>query len=159
VGIDNRCSGCISHVREDFIGLLQPTRRVIKGFGGSRMMNVSIGTLRWSWEDDQGRHHAFDIPNSYYVPDGHIRLLSPQHWAKRIQRIAQSAPSEASTPTATSVYYIGHTEPTNDTSHWGATIMSQQSPFLQAINSLRHSVVKPVWMMTVPTQWSCPANS
>jgi hypothetical protein len=45
-------------------------------------MNVSIGTLRWSWEDDQGRHPAFNIPNSYYVPDGHIRLLSPQHWAQ-----------------------------------------------------------------------------
>jgi hypothetical protein len=82
VGIDNRCSGCISHVREDFIGLLRPTTRVIKGFGGSRTMNVSIGTLRWRWEDDQGRHHEFNIPNSYYVPDGHIRLLSPQHWAQ-----------------------------------------------------------------------------
>ena len=82
VGVDNRCSGCISHVKEDFIGELKPCNRAIKGFGGTRTMNVSTGTLRWSWEDDHGQVHTFDIPNSYYVPDGHVRLLSPQHWAQ-----------------------------------------------------------------------------
>jgi hypothetical protein len=82
IGIDNRCSGCISHVRDDFIDTLRPTTRVIRGFGGSRTMNVSIGTLQWSWDDDNGQSHTFTIPNSYYVPDGHIRLLSPQHWAQ-----------------------------------------------------------------------------
>jgi hypothetical protein len=35
VGIDNRCSGCISHINEDFVGELKKTDRVIKGFGGA----------------------------------------------------------------------------------------------------------------------------
>jgi hypothetical protein len=43
---------------------------------------VQIGTIQWSWEDDRGVIFTFQIPNSYYVPDGKVRLLSPQHWAK-----------------------------------------------------------------------------
>ena len=82
VGIDNRCSACITHVIDDFETPPQPTNRVIKGFGGSRTTNVMVGTLRWSFEDDDGKVHTFRIPNSYYVKDGGIRLLSPQHWAK-----------------------------------------------------------------------------
>jgi hypothetical protein len=34
VGVDNRCTGCISHIKEDFVGLLTATNRVVKGFGG-----------------------------------------------------------------------------------------------------------------------------
>ncbi|KAI2507908.1 hypothetical protein MHU86_6566 [Fragilaria crotonensis] len=82
IGIDNRCSGCISHTREDFIGELKPSSRVVKGFGGSRTTNVHVGTIRWSWEDDAGCKSTFDIPNSYFIPDGKVRLLSPQHWAQ-----------------------------------------------------------------------------
>jgi hypothetical protein len=68
VGIDNRCSGCISHDPSDFVGPLKPSGKVIKGFGGSRTTNVHMGTLGWTWEDDQGAKHTFTIPNSYYVP-------------------------------------------------------------------------------------------
>jgi hypothetical protein len=46
IGVDNRCSGCISHIKSDFVGRLNPTMRTIKGFAGSRTVNVSIGTLR-----------------------------------------------------------------------------------------------------------------
>jgi hypothetical protein len=82
IGIDNRCSGCISHLRADFVGELRPSNRVVKGFAGSRTTNAQVGTLRWSWEDEMGRKHTFTIPNSYYVPDGRVRLLSPQHWSQ-----------------------------------------------------------------------------
>jgi hypothetical protein len=83
VGVDNQCSGCISHAKEDFIGELKPCNRAIKGlFGGTKTMDVWTGTLRWSWEDHHGQVHTFDIPNSFYSPDGHVRLLSPQHWAQ-----------------------------------------------------------------------------
>jgi hypothetical protein len=26
--------------------------------------------------------HKFVIPKSFYVPEGNVRLLSPQHWAQ-----------------------------------------------------------------------------
>ena len=34
IGIDNRCSACISHDIRDFVGTLQECNRTIKGFGG-----------------------------------------------------------------------------------------------------------------------------
>ena len=82
VGIDNRASACISHDINDFDGPLRKVNRSIKGFGGERVWNVMMGTIVWKWCDNQGRQHKFRIPNSYYIPDGKVRLLSPQHWAK-----------------------------------------------------------------------------
>ena len=82
IGIDNRCSGCISHLSTDFVGELRTCNRAIKGFGGTRTFNVKTGTIVWHWEDDDGKIHKFIIPNSYYVPNGNVRLLSPQHWSK-----------------------------------------------------------------------------
>ena len=82
IGIDNRCSACISHVAQDFIGPLRDSGRTIKGFAGSRTKGVKVGTLVWKWEDNDGKLSKFTIPNSYYVPEGKVRLLSPQHWAK-----------------------------------------------------------------------------
>ena len=82
VGIDNRCSACISHEPSDFDGPLEKSNLIVKGFGGSRATNIKVGTLRWSWEDDHEAITTFHIPNSYYVPEGKVRLLSPQHWAQ-----------------------------------------------------------------------------
>jgi len=80
VGIDNRCSACISHCIEDFIDTPRPSNRIIKGFGSSRTAEVMTGTISWKWEDDNGMVHDQTIPNSYCVPQGNVRLLSPQHW-------------------------------------------------------------------------------
>ena len=40
IGIDNRCSACISHDLNDFVGEVYKTDRVIKGFAGTRTTNV-----------------------------------------------------------------------------------------------------------------------
>ena len=94
-GVDNRCSACISNMREHFIGELTPSTRVIKGFGGTRTANISVGTMRLRIEDDNGRIEVFEIPNSYYVPDGDQRLLSPQHWHKAMKRSQRPSPGTA----------------------------------------------------------------
>jgi hypothetical protein len=83
VGINNRCSVCTSHEPSDFDGPLEKSNRVVKGFGGSHTTNINVGTLKWSWEDNQGVVTTFRIPNLYYVPEGKVRLLSPQEqWAQ-----------------------------------------------------------------------------
>jgi Reverse transcriptase (RNA-dependent DNA polymerase) len=84
IGIDNRASACMSDNIHDFSGSLQPTNRVIRGFAGTKTTNVQIGTISWRIEDDNGKVTTHVIPNSYYVPDGKVRLLSPQHWAKML---------------------------------------------------------------------------
>ena len=102
IGIDNRCSLCISHVAEDFIGELVETNRRIKGFGGLVSQSIKMGTLLWRWDDDQGRQHKFIIPNSLYVPSGRCRLLSPQHWAQTRKGVDKPA-METTTDTQTTL--------------------------------------------------------
>jgi hypothetical protein len=86
VGIDNRCTACISDKKSHFIGELKPGKKMIKGFHGEKETAVMSGTIRWSWLDGNGLKHTFDIPNSYYIPDGKCCLLSPQHWAQTYQK-------------------------------------------------------------------------
>ena len=59
VGIDNRCSGCMSNKSSDFDGKLRPVKRVIKGFGGSRTYNAMMGTIKWKVEDEPGKLLTF----------------------------------------------------------------------------------------------------
>src|SRR6056300_23197 len=82
VGVDSRCSVCISHHKPDFVGKLIKVRRAIKGYGGVRYFDVWKGTICWKWADDDGILHRFLIPNSYCIPQGGCRLLSPQHFTK-----------------------------------------------------------------------------
>ena len=87
IGVDNRCSACISDDRDDFEGPLMTSKRVIKGFGGVTTKGVQTGTLLWRWADDTGKTHSFRIPNSYYVPQGGVKLLSPQHLAQLLKDV------------------------------------------------------------------------
>ena len=80
--VDNRCSACISPYIEDFVGPLEDTNKTIKGFAGAQTNNPKTGTLWWQWSEDSGKMHTFAIPNSNYVPECELRLLSPQHWAQ-----------------------------------------------------------------------------
>ena len=93
VGIDNRASGCFSHMINDFVGPMRDCNKVVKGFGGSRTSNVKMGTLKWSWDDDRGIKTTHLIPNSYYSKAGGVRLLSPQHFAQESQKEDPSAGS------------------------------------------------------------------
>ena len=68
IGIDNRCSRCISHVVDDFVGPPRDSNRVIKGHGGSRTTGVKVGTIKWKWEDDAGAIHTHLMPNSCHAP-------------------------------------------------------------------------------------------
>lgn len=56
------------------------------------------GTVRWSWEDDLGARHTFDIPNTLYCADLAYCLLSPQHLAAEKQ---DNVPNERGTWLAT----------------------------------------------------------
>ena len=82
VGVDNRASACISNDIADFIETPRECSRTIKSFGGVKTRKVMRGTICWRWCDELGIVHKFIIPNSYYIPEGGCKLLSPQHWAK-----------------------------------------------------------------------------
>jgi len=85
IGIDSRTSACISDVKSNFEpGTLRKTNRVVTGFGGKVVADIMKGTLRWRINDDYGNPTTFLIPNSYYIPQGKARLLSPQHLAQAV---------------------------------------------------------------------------
>ena len=42
------------------------------------------GILQWYWYDTEGKLNRFEIPDSYYDPNG-TRLLSPQHWVREVK--------------------------------------------------------------------------
>jgi GAG-pre-integrase domain len=86
IGLDNRATACMSANVRDFVGPLIETDQVVKGFAGSRTGNVQKGTIEWAIEDDNGRVTTHRIPNSYYIPQGKVRLLSPQHWAAELPK-------------------------------------------------------------------------
>ena len=65
IGVDNRCTGCISHRIEDFEVALIDTGQQIKGFGDSWTSQFQMGTLIWKWQDNQGRIHKFKTPKSF----------------------------------------------------------------------------------------------
>ena len=48
IGVDNRCSACISHIPQEFVGDLINSNRTIKGFADSKTSGIQIGTLLWS---------------------------------------------------------------------------------------------------------------
>lgn len=86
IGIDSYASRCISPHRSDFVkGTLLDLRKPdsVRPFGKGQGLDIKqMGTLKWKFEDDLGVTHRFLIKNALYVPEGSMRLLSPQHFAK-----------------------------------------------------------------------------
>jgi hypothetical protein len=91
--IDNRCLGCISHVKSSFIGRMQPTTQLIKDsqdrerymFGSEHSTGIGKMTMvprthsYWDWEDDNGATHTFFFPN---CPRERCCPSNPHNWTQ-----------------------------------------------------------------------------
>ena len=90
VGIDTCASKCMSYMPSDFIqSSLKPNTlsTKVKPYGKGPKLSIShVGTVKWKIQDDEGKVHNILIPNSFLVPEGRSRLLSPQHWGKEAIR-------------------------------------------------------------------------
>jgi hypothetical protein len=82
IKVDNCASRTMSCSKGDFIPgtMRNVSLKGVRGFGNTITPITHIGTISWKIYDDDGRLHNIEIPNSYYVPGGSSRLLSPQHW-------------------------------------------------------------------------------
>ena len=81
IAVDGCASACMTPNKNDFIRTPQRCTTKVNGMGGDTTA-ILKGTVRWSIDDDNGRKHTFDIPNTYYAPTTPFRLLSPQHLAQ-----------------------------------------------------------------------------
>jgi hypothetical protein len=80
--VDNCASACLTNNIGDFVRAPTLVKGRVKGIGGSNVLVVAIGTIKWTFDDDEGKSHSFLIPGSLYVPSSPARLFSPQHWAQ-----------------------------------------------------------------------------
>ena len=86
IHIDNCSTATMSSYKRDFVkGTMVPIRRHVKGVGGPTSA-THLGTIKWSWLDDDGMTCTHLLPNSYYVPGLKRCLMSPQHWAQTSQK-------------------------------------------------------------------------
>ena len=83
IGIDSRASACISDDPADFPYGYTLTKRKVKVFGGMFHGKVYQGVLRWAFQEDAGKIDTQEIPGLYFIPEGGMRLLSPQHWSQQ----------------------------------------------------------------------------
>jgi hypothetical protein len=86
IGVDNQCKSCISPFLSDFVEPSVPVSTKLVGLGGKETTGLQFGTLKWTWEDDQGCKNNHIFPSSYYAPTATLCLLNPQHW---IQTMSQ----------------------------------------------------------------------
>ena len=84
IGIDNRSTTSMCNEPSDFIGKLDPVTVRLKSYDDNKTVKMMKGTLKWNWQDDDGRSYSFKLRNSYYDPNGTI-LLSPQHWVSEVK--------------------------------------------------------------------------
>jgi hypothetical protein len=85
IRVDNCCTRTLTFEIKDFIPstLQDVTNKVVSGFVADTSTPITkMGTIRWNIMDDTGTAQQIQVPNSYYVPAGTTRLLSPQHWAQ-----------------------------------------------------------------------------
>jgi hypothetical protein len=68
IDIDNRSTANISHFIESCVLDIVPTDKLIEGFPGSQVFNVTKGTIKWKWADEEGKVYKFVITDSYYAP-------------------------------------------------------------------------------------------
>ena len=75
--VDNGASRCMTNNAKHFVGTPTVVSKKVTGLGAG---NVTLeGTVRWTWEDDQGKCHTLYCAELAYC------LLSPQHLAAKKQ--------------------------------------------------------------------------
>jgi hypothetical protein len=138
IAVDNCASYTMTNDESDFIDTPVTVQKSILGIGSTKALKQ--GTVRWSIQDDQGAVDYFTIPNTFYVPDLPIRLLSPQHWSQANDHLDAHSDTDAHRITLEWGNHI-KTIPLN-TSNVGVfrstTGYNKAKPVLQALTALLH---------------------
>ncbi len=79
--IDSGASCCISNDKLDFTTLTTTESSVLHGIT-SGLQIEGVDTIKWTLKDDSGHDITIFLPNSLYVPQAPMCLLSPQHMAQ-----------------------------------------------------------------------------
>ena len=82
---DNSATGHICNDRSLFIDELRPvTGEQVMTIGGDDNTPEGVGTVEWSWYDDDGKRHTYRLEEVYYFPQSPVNLLSVTQLARML---------------------------------------------------------------------------
>jgi hypothetical protein len=81
IGVDTFASITLGNHPDQFEDLKEHDDTEVEGIKGGLGIK-GTGTFKFHIKDNKGRVHLIKIPNSKYVPDLKVCLLSPHHWAQ-----------------------------------------------------------------------------
>ena len=82
---NNSANVHICNNRSMFIGELQSvSNHKVATIGGKGHQPSGIGTVRWTWRDDERKLHEYHIENVLYFPQSPINILSVTAFAKQL---------------------------------------------------------------------------
>ncbi len=86
ITVDNGASYSISNDLKEFVTPPTKIGPKIQGFASSCTTSL-IGTVKWHIQCDDGIVNTIILPNTSYVPQAELWMLSPQHWAQATVRL------------------------------------------------------------------------
>ena len=85
VVVDNSANVHDFNKREPFVGKLILVRgHKVATIGWRGHAPSGVGTVKWSWKDDDGTTHEYLIPNVLYFPQFPVNILSVTEFAKQL---------------------------------------------------------------------------
>ncbi len=81
IGVDTFASITLGNLPDQFEDFKMHNDTEMEGIQGGLDIK-GTGTFKFHIKDDEGGVHLIKIPNSKYVPDLKVCLLSPHHWAQ-----------------------------------------------------------------------------
>jgi hypothetical protein len=81
IGVDTFASITLGNHPDQFEDLKMHNNTEVEGIKGGLDIK-GTGTFKFHIKDDEGGVHLIKVPNSKYVPDLKLCLLSPHHWAQ-----------------------------------------------------------------------------
>jgi hypothetical protein len=83
IGVDTFASIMLGNHPDQFEDLKMHNDTEVEGIKGGLGLDIKgTGTFKFHIKDDKGGVHLIKIPNSKYVPDLKVCLLSSHHWAQ-----------------------------------------------------------------------------
>ena len=83
IAIDTGSTFCLTDRRSDFRGALTKVDVRIQGISDKKRLAKWKGTATWAIQDDDGKSHTLQIPNTLLVEAPlPFRILSPQHFSQ-----------------------------------------------------------------------------
>ena len=87
---DNSATGHICNDKSLFVGELRPaTGECVMTVGGDDRP-AGVGTVEWSWLDDDGERHTYRLHDVYYLPGSPVNLLSVTQFAMQLDDSEQT---------------------------------------------------------------------